>query len=709
MRTIRQIYTALRRKNRRDYTLLTLCRFISVLLITSFAVVMQSRTVQTMLPDGGDSRKQMTMIFTLAIAGCAVFTCYAASLFFRSKSREMGVFMALGLQKRSLWRLLFADLVIVCGLSDAAGLLLGFPLAAGIWNLFRMLAVNSQEMVFLIDFSCLLWPLAFSALCTCLLFLMGWRFIRRSNLIDVISTQRKSDPVQDVKGWYGIAGVLLMVLGAGGALFIPALLAGNGYTPPVWTNLLFLFAAAGLYMLLLFIVVRGFGGKKSYYRNIITRSMMKFQGRQTVLNMCVISVLVMAAYFAMFYSPMKLGPAMAGFAGRPVDNAFHYRADEAAIPGQADIERMAEEAGVALRDYREVEFVNLAADGYDREWTEDGRFGNEYHAFYTEQPILSQSAFQAISGMAAEVPSGQYLAITQTGYTQSPYDYFEEMTLFTNPDTMGTLTVKFHSRTEYDMLHKYIVLNDADYAAVTQGLGLEWREKWVQFNVDNEADAYAFESRLKNAIIDGSSEKSAVFENYDRIERINAYAAGREYRGDTEPDLQVRYEDRESSQFNQYWRYIPMFRVLDRNNFVINTAVFLMLFTFMALICMAAVIVIACTRCFTIAAANRQVYDDLRRLGANRRYLYHSVKGQVSRVFFVPAAIGTLGIYGFFSLMLYANNGALDAGELLALTINTTLLAVTSIMLWGIYRVTLGKVSQILGVQKSGAFMKRAR
>ena len=94
MRTFNQVYATLRQKNRKNYLLLTLCNFIAILLITSFAIVMQSNTVQGILPEGGDSRSMMTMIFTMAIVGCASFTVYASGLFFRSKSREMGVFMA---------------------------------------------------------------------------------------------------------------------------------------------------------------------------------------------------------------------------------------------------------------------------------------------------------------------------------------------------------------------------------------------------------------------------------------------------------------------------------------------------------------------------------------------------------------------------------------------------------------------------------------
>ena len=84
----------LRKMNRSRYALLLFCTFFSVTLVTAYSLMMYSPTVLDVLPEGGDSRKQTTMIFVLTILGCAVFTTYAAGLFFREKSRETGIFLA---------------------------------------------------------------------------------------------------------------------------------------------------------------------------------------------------------------------------------------------------------------------------------------------------------------------------------------------------------------------------------------------------------------------------------------------------------------------------------------------------------------------------------------------------------------------------------------------------------------------------------------
>ena len=117
----------------------------------------------------------------------------------------------------------------------------------------------------------------------------------------------------------------------------------------------------------------------------------------------------------------------------------------------------------------------------------------------------------------------------------------------------------------------------------------------------------------------------------------------------------IDYAQRDSSAFRLSWQYMPQFRILDKMDFVKTMAVFLILFVFIAVVCFAAVFVIAYTRCMTIALTNRKVYDDLRHLGASNAYLRRSVRGQVKRVFLVPALAGTGLIYGFYVMIMYFN------------------------------------------------------
>lgn len=145
MMTMREIQKKLRKNNSKNYTLYVFCNFISLMLITAYSAMMFSPTVLKVLPEGGDSRKQVTAIFVLACVGCVVFTIYAAGLFFRKKSKEIGTMMALGASKKRLRPILLSETVMLSGLSSLVGTAAGMPFAWLIWQGFRLLVVNSKE------------------------------------------------------------------------------------------------------------------------------------------------------------------------------------------------------------------------------------------------------------------------------------------------------------------------------------------------------------------------------------------------------------------------------------------------------------------------------------------------------------------------------------------------------------------------------------
>mgnify|MGYP000187628526 FL=1 len=70
--------------------------------------------------------------------------------------------------------------------------------------------------------------------------------------------------------------------------------AAREAAPAVVDAVFYLPALAGMYMILLHTVVNGWR-KGRRYRDIIATSMMKFQGRQTVRNMLVMTLLIAGA------------------------------------------------------------------------------------------------------------------------------------------------------------------------------------------------------------------------------------------------------------------------------------------------------------------------------------------------------------------------------------------------------------------------------
>lgn len=393
MQTFAHVYRHLRRKNWRQYALLGGCAFFSVLLITAYACMMRSPTILTVLPEGGDSRKQVMMVFVLAVLGCGVFTTYASGLFFRQKSRQIGVFLALGATRRQLSRMLTRELTLLTLLSCGAGALLGGPLAWGIWQIFRTFVVDTAEMALRFTPQSYWFPGVFTLFVLLVLLGMGCRSVRRTNIIDIVQESHKSEPIRAVPRWYGPAGIVLIALGGVLGYGMPSVLIQglHWYAPAVLEALFYLPALVGLYMVLLHTVVNGWGGKKGKYRDLIATSMMQFQGRQTVRNMLVMTVLLVGAYFASFFTPMLLTSSELSTGERPIDYLYHYRSDQTMLTRQ-EVAQLAADHGVEITTWSQVSAATLGCDGIEEVETE-GPFGTTYTEEY--HGLLHSASFLA--------------------------------------------------------------------------------------------------------------------------------------------------------------------------------------------------------------------------------------------------------------------------------------------------------------------------
>lgn len=696
---ISKIYGKLRKGNIGNYRLITGCIFFSILLISAFAVMMQSHTIQTILPEGGDSRKQMYLIFGIAVFGCLVFSVYAASLFFKSKSKEMGVMMAIGAPKHVLARLLMKDVAIISIISSVAGAVLALPLAAGIWQLFKLIVANTDEMVFSVDFSAYIWSGVFALVCIMILFFLAARFLSKSNIIDIVNDQRKSEMVKDVKSWYGWVGIILMVVGAFfGYMKSDIFISLLDMLPPIWSNAIFLLIPLGLYMFSVYIIVRSKKGKHKY-NNIISKSIMKFQGRQTVRNMCVVALLLVGGLFATFYVPTMLTGIDTELNSRDYNFEYKYAIDED-IPSGAEIDSLANKNGLNITRYKENSSIVLASDGVEKDFDENNKATEEYMERISEVNIISETDFNKISGQDVDVAEGKFAYIRPKGDNGSIYDYIDDITIFTNPTTEKVFKTSNQGDINYTHLLGYFVVNDADFIKYSAGLDSQWKEKMVWFDVDDYDNSFAFASELRNEIVKSSSSNVEVPEYYDRIAKAEAQKKGEEYWGDVEPDAKVRYSEKDSAKFKTEWKYSPHFKIIDASETMLNYAVYMLLFAFIAILCLAAVIIILYTRSITIAINNKQVFEDLKRLGGNRKYLRKSVKAMISTVYIVPTIIGSALIFAFYMMIMMFNSGNMDisASEQTAIIIDLGMIAGLSAILWVAYKSTMRRIYKILNM-----------
>lgn len=702
MKNLHDVFTTLRKKGKGQYALLTGCLFFSCLLITTFCLIMYSPMVQNTLPSGGDSRKQVMMIFILAIIGCAAFSVYAAGLFFRYKSREIGIFLALGAQKSLLVRQIAKEISSLTLASCSAGLILGMPFSWLIWAIFRITLIDTPEMALAFDFRAYTLPVLFMIFVFLSLVVMFYHFMKRINILDIIQESHRAEPIRAVPHWYGWGGILLIILGGFLGYFVPSfcVLVLHWYAPSILTAPFYLPAIIGIYMVLLYTVVGGWHRGKNRYTHLIANGMMQFQGRQTIRNMLVVTVLIAGAYFASFYTPTAVVPMQESFRSRPLDYSFFYRADQS-MPNAKEISKLAEKHHATITDYVEMPSASLAVDGYSQV-EQKGPLGTTYTEVYEEKlnecRFFSASAWNTLTGDTLTLQEGESAA------TLNRYGDFYDISLVTNPITKEYLSVTtLPNPLPSDKFVDCRVLSDKDYEKITKGLPLDWQEVQVIFQAEN--DSYALAKELFYTIVNCSDADTAIIDSYDRIQREKAHEKGELYVFDTEnsksnqfPVIDLKKPD--SSDFRMNWMYMPQFRELDKVDFASTFAVFFLLFIFVAILCFGAAAVILFTRSLTLILCNQNIYTNLQKLGASNAYLRKTAKGQISRIFFVPILTGTLLIFAFYLFILAANggDGHIVFTEWLGIFACILVICIISALLYKLYRITIKKVWSILGI-----------
>lgn len=713
MRTMRDLEKKLRKSDYHQARLYLFCNFISLLLITAYSIMMLSPTVLEVFPEGGDSRKQVQMIFVLAVVGCTAFTLYATVLFFRKKSKQVGILMALGISKRKLAPILYREILMLSFFSSGCGILAGIPFVALLWNSFRLFLADSEQMQLNIRLSGLAIPLLFLTMVVGLACVTAKRYLTRTDILDTIEEEHRNEPVKELGRWCGPAGIVILLLGAVGGYSAPMIYMRILRTYPTgWLNIFYVPVFIGLYMILLHTVVYGWsfragrsrGGKRgdksggrtgsSLKSNLICYSMMKFQGKQTVNNMLVSTVLIAGACFAIFYLPMFTSSMTGGLKNRPYDYLYHYRADQNG-PSEEKIKGLASEYGLSLKDWHEAEYVNLGMDGMaDVGGGQEGdKIIEEYWEMLAEGKFFSESDFRELTGTEVTVESGTYLAVTDDE-EEKAFTMRKNCKIFTNMSTRKTLQTSFAGYAHYSMLADpkkgYYVLNDADYTEIAAGAGGEWRGIMHAFNVDGEDD-YLFADRLLHLLVESLDKSCNIAGYYDRVYKTAINERGREYWGDTDSSMFKSFDlDRlGDTDFRLYWEYMPKSTMLEKTDFIRTFSVFLMMFLFIFLICVTAACVISYTRCQTIALNNRYVFDDLKKLGAPPAFLKKEIRRQCCTVIRTPSIIGITAMSILYAMIMFANDGMISMSETKGLGACGLVVLGIALVLYTVYRGTV--------------------
>lgn len=698
MMTMHKLAEKLRRNNRERYRILGLCIFLSVLLVSSFSLMFFSPSVQVSLPPGGDTRKLMWLMLGVVALGCLLFTLYGSGLFFRRKSREFGVLLALGAGRETLARQLFGELAAVAGSYGLAGILLAVPASWLIFQFFQTLVIRTAQMEYRPGLAGVLTGLGFAAGLSACVLILGIRFIRRTDIMDVLNAGRRTEMVRTIRPWTGKLGAALVILGLFLAMAVPQLTVRVFHQgmPGLW-NATYLLCAAGLYLVMLSAVAQSEKGRRPqrYYRNIISVNLMRFTARQTTRNMCVIALLVFVMVLAAFWGVMYYYSATEGGSEAPYDYTMHWPARERQI-GQQETEALAEEYGIRITAYEELETLELVIRYTGRDMDDSRRyFDVEYEKLAS---FVSAEDYERISGTPVSLREGEYLTVTSTGYRETIWVSADCLSSIENPVTEEKLAPVYAGTVECDNLALYsdpfaFVLSEKDYDRLAAGLAEEYREKYMLFCVDDLMETYAFAEAWKQACIARATELSDHYALYDAWEEKLALEAGESYSYTGSIGLSP-----DNPRLMAEWKYRPFSKVLMQADAMELVAVFVLLSIYISVIALASAGMMSYVRSVTIAMDNRQLFEDLRKLGADDAYEERVIRVQLRRIFVYPVAAGC-AVTGMFSLlMMYFNDLALQRFEVRMLLMEGGLMCLIAAVMYAVYKMAYGRTKEIVGI-----------
>lgn len=693
-----KIYKKLRKNTKGQYYLLSFCVFLSVLLVTSFSLMYFGPTVQAFLPEGGDTRKMASLLLGVTAVGCFVFTVYASGLFFRFKAREYGILMALGTEKRQLKGLLFKELSVVTALSSFLGLLISVPASFLIWKLFELFIISNGQMTYRFGVVGFFPGILFACILAGVLGLAGRRFINRSDIMEILRTQQKTEMVKEIKSWTFPVGVVLTILGillGAGLPQIAARVFGIGL--PGIVNLFYLLSLVGIYFILLSAVAqsRAKKNRKKYYGNLVSISLMRFTAKATTKNMCVMTLLIFVCGFSAFYG-MQYVLAGGGIdTENSKDFSLHYPVAEDQI-GKEEIYDTAASYKIEVTDFTENVASNLVVSYRAKDFDEEtSRYIEVYKDKEMAALFVSESDFEKLSGQDLAVEPGAYQTVTTTDYNGF-FEYEDGLQEVMNPNTGEIYPLTYGGSVESDILAPFsepfaYVVGDEEYRKMTEGLDDAYKENIISFNAVNVEESYDFAKDLLAQYVERATDLSNHMGYWNIWAQKMADEAGEEYDYGDKINMTI-----DNNMLLGDWKYAPQFNIVTAQDRMQLISVYVMLSLYIFIISLSAVSVMAYVRSISVATDNKGLFESLTKLGADTRYKKNILKKQIARIVQYPGVIGCVLGFVFAFVMNFMNDGMINGVEAKALTILAGMLLGMGMILYAVYKYAMYKAEKIV-------------
>lgn len=635
--TLNEISRKLVKNNLKQYGLFFFSVLFSITMTGAYGVLQYSPTITNVLVDGGSTQTISQAMFFGSMLGIIVFLVYADTLFLKYKSREIGVFLSLGIDRRSVQKIITKEFTVLFQLAALLGLFLSVPLAYLCWSLLNAF-LRTQETAFTFGWMGLAVSLVFAIVSWLILRTVNRKYIQTVDILKILKSSDENEKAKDGSTFRLFLGCLFVPTGIvafftlqniGGVLC--TFLAFVGLALAVW----------GVYLLIIQLASIGDILKRfraqAYYKNIVFYNLLKQKIRQYTRSIFVATLLITFTIFG-------IGFIAAGFIdgynvalNEPYDYTICTTADKGEMTEER-IYRIAEDSNAEITEIVRIDSLLLGVESTYKDGSTN----------WSSRVVISQSNFNHISGQNIVVPEDSYTLYYDSSMQYKKNAFCGDNSLFYNPTTQEeTCFIQnepvcvdrlFNSRSFFS---SFLILNDYDYAAMFNNLGNEYKATSFLLNVADWKNTEVFQENILRAVI--TDNNGEIFTNWHNSATFDKTESKAEY---------LPFEGNET-RIARVWALYPQSKLSSATTQFEAFATYLMLMLFIAIVAFVSSIMVVGLKLISTIWDDAAVYENLRRLGMKQRSIRELITKQMVFVYFVPTVIGcVIGSFTTYRIML---------------------------------------------------------
>lgn len=616
--------------NWKQYGLYFFSIIFSIGMVGAYGVLQYSPTVTNVLVDGGSTHTISQAMFFGTMLGIVVFLVYANSIFLKYKSREIGIFLSLGINRHSVQKIVLKEYTLLFQIAAFIGLIISIPLAYFCWSILNLF-LETGETVFQIGYSGLVIAVLFSLFNWATLFIVNFRYIKNVDILKIMKGADENEIAKVGNLSFLMLGVFLVPFGI---ITFFTLQNIGGFLFNLFAYMGLVGAVCGVYVTIIQFASFGDILKKhntgAYYKNIVFNNLLKQKIRQYTRSIFVATLLITFTIFG-------IGFIAAGFIegynvalNEPYDYTIYATYENPMTKER--IEEIADKSNVIITDMKNVDALLLGVENNYQSGESD----------WSSRIILSQESFNALSGTDIFVPKGSF-----TLYYDSSMDYklnafAADSSLFYNPTTKQEFTLSMNEPLSQNGLFNkrsifssFLVLNDEDYQMIANSLSEEYKVVSHMVNVENWRDTSEFQNNILKAVI--SDNDGYIFTNWHNSAIFSKTGSEAEY---------LSFEGNETK-VARLWSLYPLSKLSSTTTQFEAFATYLMLMLFIAISAfISAVMIIGLKLISTI-------WEDGVVLGTKRKGIKALISKQMLFVYFIPTVLGCIiGAFTTYRIML---------------------------------------------------------